>query len=506
MGSGSLTIRDQARWGAGTAGQRLSKNFAPYWEVFLDSASAEQLQQYDVLLLPIMGVPRLTTSEREKIRRFLDKGGVLWVDLTNAASIADTVNSIPGPFVVENSGVTQLVSIFHPLMSSPNQLSVRDLSLASDSTSGFAARRFVPGDLSGNLVGALGGLASESNEWDPVAVTVANTNLFTIATQKIGDGYVVLTTRGISQALNLTSSGGPNQGFQAGTPSNNEVAVAAQKIAVNIINLAANYTSPGGGGRNDNSVAKSVQAPAIKRFTAETPFAFTGPTGVGGDRSDTSTPVLFNGRVITTQGDRVVVYDSLPNRNFDRDSSGNPDDGFIDPVPGEPEDIIWYSQSMGSKLSSPTVIENPGSAFGDVEQVWVRDANSNVYVFSLNSGGADLGPVFTVAPPGNTQPLNDAVTPVTHHEGLVFINDYQTDNTGRVWVVDAKTGSKAPNGLTDWGVYSVGGMGRPTAAPTVGYITIDDNSGGNDRVVYVGSAEPGTQAPTISSPLDRCER
>lgn len=513
-GGSSLADRDRLRWlnpdldwhsgafpdsSGYAAGNRIDKTFAPYWEVSLGNASETVLGQYDVLLLPVMGIPRLTSSEREKLRRFVDKGGILWVDMVRAVGITDPANSIPGPFLVEADAGTQLVSIFHPLMQTPNRISVRDLQLSGGI--GVSARSVVPGDL--GVANAFGGLVTESNEWDPVAVTNLTDSLGrpnrTIGVMKIGDGAVVLTTRGLSLALNQSKGGGFNDGFRAGDPDDSERALAAAKIAVNIVSLAANFTSASGGSRSDNSVPVSVEAPAIKRYTAPAPNGFTGATGLTSDLSDTSTPAMFNGRVVTSQGGRVVVYDAKPNNNLDGDIFGNPDDGLPEPFPGAPYDVIWESQSVGTKLSSPVVIENANNTTGIVEQVWVRDESGRVHVFNLSASGAGIAPILTINPPSPAQADLDIVFPVTYHEGLVYVYDFN-GTQGRVWVIDAKTGTLRPSGSTDW---SVEGFGRPQAAPTVGYIPIDDNSGGSDRVMYLASGNvsgSGTASPpTLTS-------
>lgn len=501
-GSGTLTAVDQIRWAAPlAAGSRINKDHASYWEVNLSAASDSRLSDYDVLLLPISGTPRLTTSEREKIRRFIDKGGILWIDLVRTTAGVDLANIVPGPFVLQADTAPQALNTFHPLMRTPNRLLSRDLSLI-DQYSGLEAssRSLVPGDLFGkpDLFGtALG----ESQEWDNVAITPSGR---TVAVESIGDGYAVLTTRGVSLAANMGVGGALNNNFTALKPSSFDAANSAIKFAINLIELGRNYSASGGGARKDNSVSATVNSPAIKRFVGPS-YGFTGPTQVGtpsssDDRSDTSTPVLFNGRVVSVQNDRVVVYDSEPNRNFDRDFAGNVDDGVQEAVPGSAFDVIWYSQPLGGKLSSPVVVENVNSTAGFVEQVWVRDENSRVYVFNLNSGAANIAPAFTIAPPTGTNPQADLVTPVTIHEGLAYVSDYTTGNLGRVWVIDTKAMSRQPSGAVDWAVQP-STISRPAGAPTVGYIKIDDNSGGNDRVLYQGGGTQGAggTAPSISS-------
>ncbi len=502
VGSGTLTAIDQARWLAPlSAGSRIGKEHASYWEVNLAAASDTRLSDYDVLLLPVQGIPGLTTSEREKIRRFVDKGGVLWVDIVNTAAGTDLANIVPGPFVLQADVASQVLNTFHPLMRTPNKMRVRDFA-AMDNYSGLGAssRSLVPGDLFGKP-SLFGTVLGESQEWDNVAVTPTGR---TVGVESLGDGYVVLTTRGVSLSANMGVGGALNNNFSGLRPSASDAANGAIKFALNVMSLTRNYGSSGGGARKDNSVAATVNSPAIKRFYGPS-FGFTGPTQVGSpssadDRSETSTPVLFNGRVISTQGDQVVVYDAEPNRNFDGDLAGNPDDGVQEVVPGSSHDVIWYSQSVGAKLSSPVVVENINSSAGFVEQVWVRDENSRVYVYNLNSGVANVAPAFTINPPTGTNPQTDLVTPVTVHEGIAYISDFTTGNLGRVWMIDTKTMSRQPSGASDWAVQP-STISRPAGSPTVGYIKIDDNSGGNDRVLYQGGGTPGAGGtpPSVTS-------
>ena len=73
----------------------------------------------------------------------------------------------------------------------------------------------------------------------------------------------------------------------------------------------------------------------------------------------------------------------------------------------------------------------------------------------------------------------------TYHEGLVFVAD-TAGSVGRVWVFDPVSGSTISTGTNEWviGTSSAPVMNPIGGPATVGYIPIQDNSGGMDRVVY----------------------
>ena len=60
--------------------QRITPNMAPYWEVSLSRTGIDDLLNFDVLLLNLQGhTLSLTMDESEKLRRFVDSGGQLWI-------------------------------------------------------------------------------------------------------------------------------------------------------------------------------------------------------------------------------------------------------------------------------------------------------------------------------------------------------------------------------------------------------------------------------------------
>lgn len=488
VGNGTLSASAAARWGVGNVGQRLEKDHAPYWEVVLETVAQETLNDFDVLALPAgTGGMILSPNEREKLRLFVDQGGILWIDFADGTNpmIAGTENSsLPLSFEVVPTGGGSAVNSFHPLLSYPNSISTFDLSRASAFV-GLGTVSLTSG-LFGSVEPILSGVIFDSIQWDTVA---ARGSARTLATGKVGEGYIVLSTEGIFRNLNLGWNGATlttNLGYTSQGPVDAITFDAASKIAVNVLSLSEAFAAKASGSRSSNSIGGTVGAPAIRQYIAP------------GGYTTANQPAIFNGRVVTTLGDQVLVYDAKPGRNLDEDITGNPDDGIVEPV-GQAADLIWSSANMGSALSAPTVAIVPNTTLGSSAQVWVHDANGNVHVFNLNGNAANMAPMATINPPADTR-IPAPLTPVTIQDGMAFVTDVRgTDDLGRVWSIDARRALAMTNGANRFVVYGSNRMPEATSGPTVGYIPIEDNSGGTDRVAYVATAPRNNTAAGVSS-------
>jgi hypothetical protein len=123
----TMTAAANARWSAiasvvggpvPAVDATLTKRDASYWEVPLTTASDAVIQDYDVLLLSAYGNVSLNPIEREKLRTFVDNGGMLWIDV-NADTITngiDLVNNFPLPFKMTGGGGGLNADFFSPLM------------------------------------------------------------------------------------------------------------------------------------------------------------------------------------------------------------------------------------------------------------------------------------------------------------------------------------------------------------------------------------------------------
>lgn len=507
LGQTVMTADANIRWGSTpggapfpVVGTKLVKSDASYWEIQLTNASDENLAQFDVLNLTVNGFLSLNTLEREKLRKFVDQGGVLWVDLVNDAALGiDLANGLPYGFDWLVSALPVEANLNHSIMRSPNPIRLSDLD-AMSYLGVLGPIVTTPIDISGLAIAPMAAwVTPDSRRLEPVAGNSAGR---TISVAQLGEGYLVVTSRGVTATLNRGVSAlappprtpQPNRSFFGLVPVFDDSFYAAAKFAVNVISLATNYNTTGASSRKSGGSAVSVSAPMLQRFSA--PFG-------GGSFDPGRSAALFKGFAITTAGGRVTVFDSDPSRDIDHD--GDPDDGVPDPL-GIGTDVVWQSPVIAGRLSAPTVVEASDTTVFDAttgflafNQIWVTDQSSQVYVFNLDAlGGTAVAPVATIAPAlGEAGIAIDPNAPFapTIHESVVLITDARaSDSNGRVWAIDLNSASRLSSTL-DWSLRGIGQFPAAGASATVGYIPVQDNPGGLDRVVYVAH-----QPPTIGTP------
>lgn len=499
----TLSAENSTRWtqiagatGVGV-GERLHKRHAAYWEVLLESTTDMALASFDVLLLPSHGYLSLNTIERERLRRFVDRGGILWVDLIASGSSVDQLNTLPIPFDLNfTSGLGSFsADYFHPILSFPNELSTTDI-LTAQIGGGLGLK---PVDLNALGFGAL----AESQQW----VVPEFSRLMQVATDefgpilsvaKVGDGFQVVTTRALSVALNRVP-GNPNLGFVASVPRYDRAADAAAKLFVNMVNLASGSPQAAGGSQRSSGSPVSVRAPLLESFRDEQEDMT--PAGYTADLK----PAISNGVMAITMAssNHIHVYDANPDRDLDGD--GDPDDGIRDLSLGHTRDEIWSSRFFDAALSSPVIFDVPEESGEMRTQVAVVDANGKLWVWpllQLEPDGTilatnDAYPYWSLEPPTGAADF-DASLPdgapyaPTFHEGLLYIADSQGvgNPVSRIWVVDPATRDYVRSGTAPGNPWHVGGsgfigLGDLSASATVGHIAIPDNSGGLDKVLYL---------------------
>ncbi|MCW5937833.1 MAG: hypothetical protein KIT11_11070 [Fimbriimonadaceae bacterium] len=482
-------------------GTRLTKADAPYWEVLLSSTDDAALARYDVLLLPLSGnAPnaggiQLTPVERDRLRRFVDQGGILWVDVINDSGFSpglDLANPVPLPFKFSTPGSTGLdANLDHPLLRFPNGFTIAELLQARNP---FTANFFMTSPIDAADLGPadtfLRWIPPDSFRLTPVAGTLGNTSLRAVAEGSIGEGHVVVSTLGISANLNkgfnpaFSNVLQTNRGFRSFSPVADPGFRAAAKFAVNLISLGGDSRTSNSGSRRSGSTSVDVTAPLLRRFD---------DSQQGGSFQLGDAPALVEGRVVVAKEGRVYVYDAKPDRDLDGD--GNPDDGLPDPI-GVDADLLWYSQVLGTRVSAPTIVTSPNSPLGGT-QIWVTDNDSNVSVFPLQPTGGPLSnvaPATTIQPPNGSVPNPSGPYAPTVQEGIAIITDSAQSNlgqtVGRLWAIDVDRLERLTT-TNDWQITNSQRLSEPSAAPAIGYIPIQDASGGMDRVVY-SVAQPGT--------------
>ncbi|HWP30959.1 MAG TPA: hypothetical protein VNK96_04420 [Fimbriimonadales bacterium] len=515
LAPGTVTVEIKARWDAiynftqGTPspfvlGDPISKNMAPYWEVQLSKISAEKLAQYDILLVHTPGLINLNPSEREKLRLFLDKGGILWFDKAINTTI-DGWNGLPLSFTFDLGGGTPYVlQPQHPILSYPYFLSAAETLYLGLLDWNHTVRRLTLTEL--GMTGYEQVAATLAPDFDNFNIIVSNLDEIVIGVAQIGNGYFVVTSGDIASAINEPSGGvdiglGPNSGAIAGDKFFN-IPSAEMKFVFNMISLAGGHPALSKGSRRPNSTLDDLGAPLLQIWSDPN------LNNDQGDHTNYVPPVIYKGLLFITSGNRLYAYKVDPSRDLDGD--GWTDDGYQDSSLGQKFDLVWMSTALNAPLSTPMAVEVGNAQGAPKDQVYVVDGQGNLLGFDAlpKSNGLLLGPnpippVRTIPPP--SAPVMDFTLPnrppypPSYFEGLVYVVDtYQgvgNQRFGRVWIVDAVTMQP----MTSTSPWVIAGSGSPNlfetgGAPTIGYIPINDGSGGQDKVLYVSNRSSTTGA------------
>lgn len=516
-----FTAATVARWTALTggspgAGTIVTKQHAPYWELRLATATDEQLGRMDILLLAPRGFVNLNSAEREKLRRFVDKGGVLWIDVASTTTF-DPWNNFPFPFVT--TGVVSIANpyadYFNPLMNYPATVTDADLLLMQSDPA------VSQGILDLNALG-FGGISTiseptstDTRRFFPVAVD--NKGAY-VSSAQMGDGYIVVTTKGIASTLNRVPANGG--GYVANT---NATAVetrvdrsgdAAAKLVLNMTGLSTGYGTTLRGSRKSGASNPDDTGAPLLQESQDVTRTFT-PASLNGYQPG----AVFKGLVAVTSGAQLFVYDADPSRDID--NNGDPDDGIRDYALGAGYDLIWQSQNLAAPLSGPSGFDVPNAAANiPVDQFVVTDSTGAIHAFEafpydaqgVLQGLLGAAPAYSINPDTGSADydlgLPDAgpYAPV-FHEGYLIMGDSQNNGlsrSGRIWVANPATGRQVTTNGVGW---SVGGSAAAGAiqdisfSPTVGYIPIADNSGGLDRIIYVPTRPNPTGGPQSTAGL-----
>lgn len=481
-------------------GTTTTKRDSIYWEIRPGQASDDQIANTDVILLPVYGFVSLNSIERERLRQFMDKGGVLWVDVSGTATM-DPVNGFPLPFMMQTvpGPGTFALDFSQPLLSYPIGMSDADVvQLQSEGTVGMQPLNLATAGF-GGLEGILQTLQPDSRRLQPVAVDALGT---TISVGRVGDGYMVVTTRGVARTLNRIPSGAgfvANNGPRAITAQYDRTSDAAAKLVINMVHLVSGFNQGAKGSRGARSSPIDVGTPSLQRFAdTTTPLTPIGPDGY-------QPPVVYKGVMVVTSQDQVLVYDTNPRQ--DLDSNGDPDDGERDYGRGNSWDLLWSSAPLAGPISAAVATEVPDAVSPNLrDQVLVVDSNGTLHGFSVFGydvngviqGGTAVTPDYSVVPSSGAASFDFSAggpgpyAPVVH-DGFAYVMDAQDSGltrVGRSYVVNPATGQQVRSGATGWSIGGVGAGGvlaDPSGPPTIGYIPIQDNSGGLDRVMYIPS-------------------
>lgn len=483
------------------AGPGSRKNMAPYWVVNLDTVSMEDLRQFDAAVIATQGSDiAFTPEQREKLRKFVDAGGLLWIDNQTAY----TINPQAPLFLdlqFNNEGLTNGLLVYptHPLVNAPYPIRVGELNRMGAGIRGSLSA--VGADL--NAPPAPGVLA-------PIAVRQDNRRPVLVAGQ-YGSGAVVVSSIGIAYALSqaVAPPGVPvaNDNFAAAAPPN-------LKFGYNMIQWASAFNAQRKSARRTSGTFEDVGAPLVEKW---------GLTGLQAVGTFASAPVFYNGALFVVGssplgGLRLYCFDANPRRDIDGD--GNEDDGLPDLWQrGTPYDEIWEAPLGSDPVSTPQIVEIPTSSNDPLQRalvvVTLKNGTVRAYRAFPRTGGIN-SPIAGLTDGSNlvwerslpnAVPFDGENIPVAaSSEGLIVVPAIQsggTGNNGRLYVLWAATGEVINSGSAgqDW-IQPRTNLPPIRGGVTLGYVQDRGQTGegsiASDLMAYVSTA-PGSTTGTLTS-------
>lgn len=333
----------------------LSQNKADpyYWRIRV--ASARNLSRVNVLYLPGSGTLNLTDDERENLRRFVDAGGVLWVD--NANPNSPLKFNASGPFFISKlnfktggSGVDVPVSRHHPLLATPYWLTDSEImSLGLLVGGGGIGRSYCDLDISWTN--------DEPTTFDilfPIIDGADNSGALSgqpaVVANSYGSGRVVASANAVGRGCML----------------NEPYSLASLKFAFNIMSYASTWTDLR---KNPRHSGSSIDTLGANRLVEK----WSIPVTSHGIRREAA-PLLYKNTVFYTSGDTLCALE----QNGDTK-------GGMWPAGSNGEVIIWSWQDPdGGVLSTPTIatVQDPNDDCRPIEAVIVQNNQGNVFLLN----------------------------------------------------------------------------------------------------------------------------
>jgi hypothetical protein len=450
-----------------------TRNQAAYWLVDVRRLNDNQLARYRILLISRTSWAGMTAEIREKLRRFVDGGGTLWVDMPQQG--ASGTLFFPEVAPVANTAAINIVNLNHPLLRGYYTLTPAEMA-----SMGLRGRGF-------------GGGALNISANRPVLqiVTAVNANTPVIAAATYGSGRIIVSAAGVAAAINapLVRSDGsvPNQAAEFRIEAVPDLEL---KFAYNLVRWAGAGSSDAFNARRANAVADQYGAPlGIRWRDRNTQYSL-----------QNGAPVVYGGLVFVVSGNRLICYDAVPSRDLDGD--GRADDGIPDYERGESFDKVW-EVNLGGQSSPPVVVETPRGlqvvvlVGTEVQGYWAlpRNAQGRIPTDPPRSVWSIQLPPPAGTPPttgdqqipapiviDNTLLLVPAVLSLGAQTSAGFFAVSLTTDPPQIVTTVTSGGSQEL-----WYQPRTGTAGNWLLPAAAGYVPNYGQGGGNDIVVYFGT-------------------
>lgn len=348
-----------------------------YWIVPI--SSSRNLSRMDVLYFPGSSTISLTDEERENLRRFVDGGGVLWVDNAHPSSVLKFPQT--GPLFISQCqfslggqpGSDFAVSRHHPLVSSPywlTDIDIMSLGMTVADASWKSCYYELPGrDRAG------GGMmpSDEPISYDFLYQVVdcldstGKPNFQpSVVANTYGSGRVVATARFVGKACLLREP----------------YCLPSLKMAYNIMAYASSWTDIRKGPRHSGASIDTLGAgKLVEKWALKTGAGLN----FSAEASKEAAPIIYKNTVFYTHNDTLYALDATGNNNFGLWGQPGPNGAVV----------IWKFPGDGGKLSAPAVatVQNPDQNMQDcapIEAVMVQSSSGRVFIlkaFPLNEHG-----------------------------------------------------------------------------------------------------------------------
>lgn len=507
-------------------GAPVTKNMGAYWELNLDNASDDDLKQYDLLYLHSHRQKAIFTPEaKEKLRKFVEAGGTLWVENCGLFTF-DPQNpflydvSMEANYGLGGDAIAVIANASHPLLSYPYLLTARDVQnlgdkYRNDPTTG--GRFLLPGYYlytvnninqtapGPDAINPPGNQTLTPIVWNTRGIGAANPVSPPpgwrplILAGKVGAGQIIFASQDTGCKINdyagMDRADRRNAGYGGNSQAISGDVMAASsppdlKFAYNLTVWSGAHTTAYTDSRHSGGTSEKIAGALTEKWFNPA----GGSCRVGG-------ATLFKHCIYAVDGNGILhCYDAKPEQDLDGD--GNVDDGLPDSIYGYPFDEIWNFDlnqispglAAGGGVSTPTCYEfydpfssgvsGPLANYPNREQVVVTLSDGKVVAFRalprLASNGA-------LAPIGNGQ--------------FGFSNPQAAVVD---WILDTNTVS----GLEGWPIAAQLNTFTPPA-PTwsegVLFVAVNSTSGGPaaGRIVAIdprGSAQRGGKALSAFNP------
>jgi hypothetical protein len=349
-----------------------------YWSLSLDTASMTDLMNYDVLFLPVTNTINfyIPSLQREKLRKFVDGGGTLWIEpsLTTTATFTNFfATTALGFSTMKHGGLAFAPDPAHPLLCRPLSLSFDDATKIASFNDSY---NLLAHD--GTCVSDGGSGLPDTNIFSTVlSANFGNTGFPIVSAAQYGSGQIVCCSAPLSELICTPVMAGNK------LPITNPayfplITPAYLKMAYNIVGWGSECRTFHQNSRHSGFSFDEIGNGMLPLWSYPSSSPNTiNTTGL------CSSPVFIDDYLIyLDNANMMYAFDVSGRRSMGKDSYGNPNP-------------LWHRQITANKAcSSLTAAYVPVGGGVAVPWVFVTSDNGKVYGIRVDLPGLNPLEVF----------------------------------------------------------------------------------------------------------------